>query len=130
MKRPKGPPWAIGALFCVIASLFISVSAAKPEEVPQLTQAGEAIPQFTLTMSKTGSGQGKVSRNPAGNVFRKGTRVMLRPFRRHLCFRRLERGVLGNVHRVRHSVDVRQDGDGNFHTRKPIRYACPHPSMA
>ena len=159
MKRPIGPPWAIGALFCVIASLFISVSAAKPEAVPQvackyvispasrsvssaeetgsvsitttencgwtarsnvpwitvgpeasgtgtgtitysvganqatvartgvitaggqvfqLTQAGESIPQFTLTMSKTGSGQGKVSSNPAGNVFKKGTRVMLR----------------------------------------------------
>ncbi len=153
MKRPQVPPWTIGALFCVIVSLCISVSAAKSEctyaispashsvssaeetgsisvtatencgwtaksgapwitvgpevsgtgsgtitysvganqatvartgvitvagQVFQLTQAAGSIPQFTLTMSKAGSGQGKVSSNLPGNVFRKGTWVVLR----------------------------------------------------
>jgi List-Bact-rpt repeat protein/BACON domain-containing protein len=45
-------------------------------QVFQLTQA--APPQYTLTMSRAGSGQGKVSSNPAGNAFKRGTWVALR----------------------------------------------------
>jgi uncharacterized repeat protein (TIGR02543 family) len=45
-------------------------------QVFQLTQA--APPQYTLTMSRAGSGQGKVSSNLAGNVFKRGTWVALR----------------------------------------------------
>ena len=45
-------------------------------QVFQLTQA--ASPQYTLTMSRAGSGQGKVSSNPAGNAFKRGSWVALR----------------------------------------------------
>ena len=44
----------------------------------QLTQAAGSIPQYTLKMLRAGSGQGKVSSNPAGDVFKKGTSVALR----------------------------------------------------
>jgi uncharacterized repeat protein (TIGR02543 family) len=47
-------------------------------QVFQLTQAAGSIPQYTLKMSRAGSGQGKVSSNPAGDVFKKGTSVALR----------------------------------------------------
>jgi uncharacterized repeat protein (TIGR02543 family) len=47
-------------------------------QVFQLTQAAGSIPQYTLTMSRAGSGQGKVSSNLAGDVFKKGTWVALR----------------------------------------------------
>ena len=45
-------------------------------QVFQLTQT--APPQYTLTMSRAGSGQGKVLSNPPGNVFKRGTWVALR----------------------------------------------------
>ncbi len=45
-------------------------------QIFQLTQA--PIPQHTLTVSKAGSGQGRVSSNLAGDVFKKGTGVALR----------------------------------------------------
>ena len=44
----------------------------------QLTQAAGGTTQHTLTILKTGSGQGKVLGSPAGNVFKKGTSVTLR----------------------------------------------------
>jgi uncharacterized repeat protein (TIGR02543 family) len=47
-------------------------------QVFQLTQAAGSIPQYTLRMSRAGNGQGKVSSNPAGDVFKKGTLVALR----------------------------------------------------
>jgi hypothetical protein len=36
-----------------------------------------AVPQHTLSIAKTGSGQGKVTTNPAGTIFKKGTPVAL-----------------------------------------------------
>jgi len=47
-------------------------------QVFQLTQAASSISQHILTISRAGSGQGKVSSSPAGNVFKKGTWAALR----------------------------------------------------
>ena len=47
-------------------------------QVFQLTQAAAQISQYTLTTSKAGSGQGKLSSSPGGNIFKKGTWVALR----------------------------------------------------
>jgi hypothetical protein len=44
----------------------------------QVTQAAGSIPEYTLTISRAGSGQGKVLSNPAGNVFKKGAWVAIR----------------------------------------------------
>ena len=88
MKGPKVPPCTIRALFCVIVSLFILTDLVSGQEVqepaplpssPSVPAAKpEAIPQYTLRMSRAGSGQGKVSSNLAGDVFKKGTWVALR----------------------------------------------------
>ena len=87
-------------------------------QVFQLTQAAGSIPQYTLKMLRAGSGQGKVSSNPAGDVFKRGTSGGTPGrSRRQLGFRRLDGGVLGNVHNLQPSDDFRQDGDGDLHAQ-------------
>jgi hypothetical protein len=44
---------------------------------PPATQPVSVAPQHTLTIEKTGNGQGRVTNNPAGTVFRKGASVTL-----------------------------------------------------
>lgn len=44
---------------------------------PPVAQPVPVVPHHTLTIEKTGNGQGRVSNNPAGTVFRKGALVNL-----------------------------------------------------
>ena len=51
-------------------------TAAERAPAPLLAQP-DVIPQHTLTIGRTGSGQGRVTNSPAGTLFRKGTAVTL-----------------------------------------------------
>jgi hypothetical protein len=52
------------------------VTPANQAPTPQTAQP-DVIPQHTLTIGKTGDGQGKVTNSPAGVLFKKGTSVTL-----------------------------------------------------
>lgn len=96
MKRFNEPVVAIPAL-CLIVFLFIANNPVSGQGTSQRTQdtqqkpaatAAQAvpaspgeqaavIPQYSLTIAKTGSGQGRVTNNPPGVHFKKGTLVTL-----------------------------------------------------
>ena len=95
MKRRKMPVRAIYILCLVVFLLFpgnrvsgqgTTIATPDAQQDP-VTAAGQAptpptmqpdvIPQHTLTIGKTGNGQGKVTNSPAGALFKKGTPVTL-----------------------------------------------------
>ena len=89
MKWRNVPVWAIPVLSLVVFLFFccgwvlgqVSPKAtpdAQREPLPPAVQAA-APPseQHTLSIAKTGNGQGKVSNNPTGTIFRKGTPVTI-----------------------------------------------------
>ena len=96
MKQLIEPVMAIPAL-CLIVFLFIadnqvsgqgtsqrtqdaqreSISTAAPASSTSPNEQTAAIPQHILTIVKTGSGQGRVTNNPPGVLFKKGTLVTL-----------------------------------------------------
>ena len=51
--------------------------AAAGQTLPPPAVQPEVIPQHSLTISKTGNGQGKVTYSPAGTLFKRGTSVTL-----------------------------------------------------
>ena len=95
MKRCKMPVRAI-YIFCLVVVLLspgnrvsgqgTTITTPDAQQDP-VTAAGQAptpptaqpdvIPQHTLTIGRTGNGQGKVTINPAGGLFKKGTPVTL-----------------------------------------------------
>lgn len=87
--------WIIPVL-CLVVFLFFSDNQVSGQDTTELTPEAQqdpkavtdqapqlpreqpaAIPQFSLTVGKTGNGQGRVTSNPAGNSFKKGTPVTL-----------------------------------------------------
>ena len=95
MKRRNVPVRAIPVLCLVVFLLFPGnrvsgqgtlkatpdarqdpVTAADQAPTPPTAQP-DVIPQHTLTIGKTGNGQGKVTNSPAGVLFKKGTPVTL-----------------------------------------------------
>ena len=87
MKGRNGPKWAL-LVFGLTVFLFHfgdrvfgqGAPIAAPETRPALPSAADqpaAIPQHTLTILRTGNGQGKVTANPAGSSFEEGTPVTL-----------------------------------------------------
>jgi hypothetical protein len=95
MKRRNVPVQAISVLCLGVFLLFSAnrVSGqASPIATPEAQQdpgtaadqtpplpaiQPEVIPEHTLTISKTGNGQGKVTNSPAGTLFKRGTSVTL-----------------------------------------------------
>jgi hypothetical protein len=89
------PEWAIQIICFVFFLLFYGSWASgqvSPKASPDVKQDPRALvdqgpappseqqaaaPQHTLSIAKTGSGQGKVTINPAGTIFKKGTPVTL-----------------------------------------------------
>ena len=95
MKRCKMPVRAIH-IFCLVVFLLFpgnrvsgqGTTIATPDaQQDPVTAAGQAptpptappdvIPRHTLTIGRTGDGQGKVTNIPAGALFKKGTPVTL-----------------------------------------------------
>jgi hypothetical protein len=96
MKRLNEPMVAITAI-CLIIFLFIadnqvsgqgtsqrtqdtqqeSIATAAPAASASPNEQTATIPQHSLTIAKTGSGQGRVTNNPPGVLFKKGTLVTL-----------------------------------------------------
>ena len=95
MKRCKMPVRVI-YIFCLVVFLLFpgnrvsgqGTTGATPDaQQDPVTAAGQAptpptaqpdvIPQHTLTIGRTGNGQGKVTNIPAGALFKKGTPVTL-----------------------------------------------------
>lgn len=82
MKQLRQPVSAIPA-FCLMVLLLIGGSqvlgqetAATPGQVPASASGQtDAAPLFSLSIAKTGSGQGKVWSTPQGTSFKKGTAV-------------------------------------------------------
>ncbi len=84
----------------------------------QLTQAAGSIPQYTLKMLRAGSGQGKVSSNPAGDVFKKGTSVALRAVPDdNSVFAGWTGACSGTSTTCNLQMNFRQDGDGDLHAQ-------------
>ena len=87
MKGRNGPKWALPVLGLMIFLFYFGdrvsgqgTPKAAPDTRPDLPSAADqppAIPQHTLTILRTGNGQGKVTTNPAGSFFKKGTPVTL-----------------------------------------------------
>jgi uncharacterized repeat protein (TIGR02543 family) len=96
MKRGNTPAWAITALYLAIF-LFCFGNQASAQGTPKLppdtrqdpvTAADQTpsppptqsapMPQHTLTIGRAGNGQGKVTTNPAGTLFKKGLTVTIR----------------------------------------------------
>ena len=87
MKGRNGPKWALLVLgltvflFCFGDRVFgQGTPKAAPDTRPDLPSAADqapAIPQHTLTILRTGNGQGKVTTSPPGSSFKKGTPVTL-----------------------------------------------------
>jgi len=95
MKWRNVPVWTIPVLCLVVFLLFYGnrvLSQVSPKVLPDVNQDPKAvvdqgptppseqqapIPQHTLAIAKTGNGQGRVTSNPAGNLFKKGTPVTL-----------------------------------------------------
>ena len=87
MERLNGPVVTISVL-CLVVVLFIAdnqVSAqgtlqgapnAQQEPIAAAAQAA-TIPQYSLAITKTGSGQGRVTSSPSGALFKKETLVTL-----------------------------------------------------
>jgi hypothetical protein len=87
MQERTGPKWALLVLGLTVflfyfGDLVLGQGAPKaaPETRPDLPSAADQPPtmaQHTLTILRTGNGQGKVIANPAGSSFEKGTLVTL-----------------------------------------------------
>ena len=87
MKGRNGPKWALPVLGLTVFLFYFGdrvcgqeTPQAAPSTRPGLPSAADqppAIPQHTLTIHRTGNGQGKVITNPAGPFFKKGTPVTL-----------------------------------------------------
>jgi hypothetical protein len=89
MKWRNVPVWAIPALSLVVFLFFccswvsgqVSPKATPDSQREPLPPAAQAAAppseQHTLSIAKTGNGQGRVSNNPTGTIFKKGTPVML-----------------------------------------------------
>jgi len=95
MKRCNVPVRTI-SVFCLVAFLLFPGSRVSAQAAPIATRDAqqdpvtaadqpsptlpaqpEVIPQYTLTMGRTGNGQGKLTNSPTGTVFKKGTPVTL-----------------------------------------------------
>lgn len=79
MKRCKMPVWAI-SIFCLVVFLVFPGNWVSGQAPTPPTAQPDVIPQHTLTtltIEKTGNGQGKVRSVPAGAFFKKGTPVTL-----------------------------------------------------
>jgi hypothetical protein len=61
----------------MVAGRAFQVTQIAQGLTPPAAQPVPVIPQHTLTIEKTGNGQGKVTSNPTGTVFRKGASVNL-----------------------------------------------------
>jgi hypothetical protein len=87
MKGRNGPKWALPVVGLMIFLFYFGdrvsgqgTPKAAPDARPGLPSAGDQAPailQHTLTILRTGNGQGKVIANPAGSSFEKGTLVTL-----------------------------------------------------
>ena len=87
MKGRNGPKWVLPVLGLTVFLFYFGdrvfgqeTPKAAPDTRPDLPSAADqppAIPQHTLTILRTGNGQGKVITNPAGSSFEKGTLVTL-----------------------------------------------------
>jgi hypothetical protein len=91
MKRLKVPVWANPVLYLLVFLFFsgyrisgpgIQSAALNAQQNPtaaadQAPDQPAANPQHTLTIVRTGNGQGKVTNSPAGSSFKKGTPVTL-----------------------------------------------------
>ncbi len=87
MKGRNGPKWALLVLGLTVFLFYFGdlvsgqgAPKAALETRPDLPSAANqppAIAEHTLTILRTGKGQGKVIANPAGSSFEKGTLVTL-----------------------------------------------------
>ena len=87
MKGRNGPKWVLTVLGLIVFLFYLGdrvfgqgTPKAAPDNRPDLPSTADqppAIPLHTLTLLRTGNGQGKVITNPAGASFKKGTLVTL-----------------------------------------------------
>ena len=87
MKGRNRPKWVLTVLGLIVFLFYLGdrvfaqgTPKAAPDTRPDLPSTADqpaAIPLHTLTLLRTGNGQGKVITNPAGASFKKGTLVTL-----------------------------------------------------
>lgn len=76
MRRCNVPVRAISVFSLVVFLLFPGNRVLGQGTTPP-TEQPDVIPQYTLTIGRTGNGLGKVKNTPAGILFKKGTSVTL-----------------------------------------------------
>ena len=153
MKRCKMPVRVI-YIFCLVVFLLFpgnrvsgqGTTGATPDaQQDPVTAAGQAptpptaqpdvIPQHTLTIGRTGNGQGKVTNIPAGALFKKGTPVTLHAVPdSQFGIHGLERNLFGILTDLFGQYDDRQGCHGilfikNLYDTCPLPGERGHPSF-